>query len=488
MEARIFLLGRFDVEVDGAAVPAREWNRRHVAGLVKLLALTPNRRLHREQVLDALWPGVLVDDAAPRLHKAAHYARRALGSPKSVVLAGELVSLWPGERGVVIDVEEFERAAGPALAEGDADLAEQALSTYRGDLLPDDLYEPWALAARERLAGLRRELLHLTGRWEELVALDPADEEAHLALIRRSIEDGDRPGALRQYERLERALASELGLKPGRAAQALRAELLASTSGAPTPEPEVVEPVGRDAELATVDALLEQVARTGGRALFVVGQPGAGKTALVTSVLARARRRHLRTGLGVAATVEAPWPYAPVLEALADLCRRHPALLDGLQDSFREEIERALSGRDLTWSGGGGHQRLYVAVVELMRLAAAGEGAVLVVDDAHSADPESLRLLHYLGRATANDAVLVVLAQRPRPAPPELVTLRRAASARGRGDVLSLGALSRDDTAALVRRVVPDRRRPARAARLGRLARLAPRRDRAGHRGRCRHR
>ena len=218
---------------------------------------------------------------------------------------------------------------------------------------------------------------------------------------------------------------------------------------------EVVEPVGRDAELATVDALLEQVARTGGRALFVVGQPGAGKTALVTSVLARARRRHLRTGLGVAATVEAPWPYAPVLEALADLCRRHPALLDGLQDSFREEIERALSGRDLTWSGEGGHQRLYVAVVELMRLAAAGEGAVLVVDDAHSADPESLRLLHYLGRATANDAVLVVLAQRPRPAPPELVTLRRAASARGRGDVLSLGALSRDDTAALVRRVVP---------------------------------
>ena len=188
----------------------------------------------------------------------------------------------------------------------------------------------------------------------------------------------------------------------------------------------------------------------------MVGAPGTGKTALVTAVLARARRRHMRTGLGVAATVEAPWPYAPVLEALADLCRRHPALLDGLQDSFREEIERALSGRDLTWSGGGGHQRLYVAVVELMRLAAAGEGAVLVVDDAHSADPESLRLLHYLSRATANDAVLVVLAHRPRPAPAELVTLRRAAGARGRGDVLSLGALSRDDTAVLVRRVLPD--------------------------------
>ena len=59
--------------------------------------------------------------------------------------------------------------------------------------------------------------------WEELVVLDPADEDAHVALIRRSLDDGDRPGALRQYERLERALASELGLRPGRAAQALHA-------------------------------------------------------------------------------------------------------------------------------------------------------------------------------------------------------------------------------------------------------------------------
>jgi DNA-binding SARP family transcriptional activator len=130
MRARISLLGGFDVDVDGAAVPAREWNRRHSAGLVKLLALTPNRRLHREQVLDALWPGVLVDAAAPRLHKAAHYARRALRSPDSLVLTGEMVSLWPGDPGVTTDAEDFERSADAALADGDTDLAEQALTTY----------------------------------------------------------------------------------------------------------------------------------------------------------------------------------------------------------------------------------------------------------------------------------------------------------------------------------------------------------------------
>jgi DNA-binding SARP family transcriptional activator/tetratricopeptide (TPR) repeat protein len=456
MGARISLLGGFDVDVDGTVVPAREWNRRQSASLVKLLALAPGRRLHREQVLDALWPDLLVDEAAPRLHKAAHYARRALRSANSVVLTGEMVALWPGSDEVVIDVEEFERAAEAALATADPGAAEEAAAAYGGDLLPHDRYESWCQTPREHLSAMHRDLLRLAERWEELVAVDPADEDAHVALIRRSLEEGDRPGALRQYERLERALAAELGLKPGRAAQALRTELLTTSLEAPAAESEVPEPIGRAHELSTLDALLQGMPGGRGRVLFVGGPPGSGKTALLTTLLARARRRHIRAGLGVAATVEAPWPYAPVLEALADLCRRHPALLDGLQDSFRVEIERALSGRDLLWTGTGGHQRLFVAVVELMRLAAAGHGALLVIDDAHSADPESLRLLHYLSRATANDAVLLVLAHRPRPAPAELVTLRRAASARGSGVVLALQPLSQDDTAAVVRRVVPD--------------------------------
>ena len=53
------------------------------------------------------------------------------------------------------------------------------------------------------------------------------------------------------------------------------------------------------------------------------------------------------SGVGAAAALEGAWPYAPVLEALADLCRRYPALLDGLADEYRSEIEGALR-RQLT--------------------------------------------------------------------------------------------------------------------------------------------
>jgi len=82
MRVEIDLLGGFAVRVDGRAVPSGEWRRRHAAALVKLLALAPRRTLHREQVIDALWPDSSVDVAAPRLYKAAHYARRVLGDPR----------------------------------------------------------------------------------------------------------------------------------------------------------------------------------------------------------------------------------------------------------------------------------------------------------------------------------------------------------------------------------------------------------------------
>src|SRR3954463_12609901 len=113
MRVHVRLLGGFAVVVDGRPVPGDAWPRRSAAALVKLLALTPGRRMPREQVVDALWPDLLLDDALPRLHSAAHYARTALGSRDGVVLTQGSVALFPGAE-VTVDVEEFEQAADAA--------------------------------------------------------------------------------------------------------------------------------------------------------------------------------------------------------------------------------------------------------------------------------------------------------------------------------------------------------------------------------------
>ena len=105
--------------------------------------------------------------------------------------------------------------------------AREALAIYGGELLPQDRYETWAEDRREQLRLRHLDLLRLDGRWETVVELDDSDELAHLELMRRHAANGDRHAALRQFERLDRALRRELGVAPGREAVALRDRLLA---------------------------------------------------------------------------------------------------------------------------------------------------------------------------------------------------------------------------------------------------------------------
>jgi DNA-binding SARP family transcriptional activator len=137
-------------------------------------------------VLERLWPKLGIDAAASNLHKAASYARRALGDSGAIVLRGGLVQLAPDAQ-VITDVERFER--------GDLD-------AYGGDLLPDEPYAEWTLGPRAALRERRLGVMRSQGRWEEVLREDPADEEAHRALMRRRAASGDRPAAARQFRLL----------------------------------------------------------------------------------------------------------------------------------------------------------------------------------------------------------------------------------------------------------------------------------------------
>jgi DNA-binding SARP family transcriptional activator len=222
---RINLLGGFAVVVDDQTTPARGWSRRSASALVKILALATGHRLHREQVLDLLWPDEDPERSAPRLHKAAHFARRAAGRDEAVVLRDDVVWLFPGAD-IVVDTVEFERLARLAVQDDDADTAREALTWYGGELLPAERYEDWASDRRELLALRRLDVLRVAGEWRELTELDPTNEHAHLQLMRRQVGNGDAAAAIRQYEHLARVLDRELGVEPGEASRAARDEAM----------------------------------------------------------------------------------------------------------------------------------------------------------------------------------------------------------------------------------------------------------------------
>jgi DNA-binding SARP family transcriptional activator len=153
--------GGFGIDVDGMAVELGQLRPRARA-LLRLLALSPDRDVHREHLVDALWPGVDLTIGTRRLQVAVSSVRQVLelaGLPGSEVLArrGDAYRLALPSAGT-IDVLEFERGlreAAQAAFHGDtaASMAarQAALALYRGDVLPEDGPAEYVVADRERL-------------------------------------------------------------------------------------------------------------------------------------------------------------------------------------------------------------------------------------------------------------------------------------------------------------------------------------------------
>ena len=101
---QIRLFGAFAVRVGEEVVPEGAWRLRKAKSLVKLLALAPERRVHRERATELLWPERAPEAAANNFHQALYVARRALeaaGAEASAVLPlrDDMLALYPGGRG-----------------------------------------------------------------------------------------------------------------------------------------------------------------------------------------------------------------------------------------------------------------------------------------------------------------------------------------------------------------------------------------------------
>lgn len=240
MRVDVELLGHFRVTVDGRAVALSEWRRIRSVALVKLLALAPGNRLHREQAMDALWPELAPGAAAGNLRKAVHYARLAAGARDFIKLRGELLALAPDDE-LVTDVAVFEAEAETALRTGNVSACREAADRYAGDLLPDDLYADWAVDARERLRQLYARVLKAGQLWERMLEADPTDEEAQRTLMQAALDAGNRGEVIRQFHRLRECLRLDLGLGPSPATIAIYERAL--TPAAEEPD-SVTERVG----------------------------------------------------------------------------------------------------------------------------------------------------------------------------------------------------------------------------------------------------
>jgi DNA-binding SARP family transcriptional activator len=428
----IAMLGRFAVTVDGRAVDA--FAHRRAADLVKLLALAPAHRLTRDRVVETLWPSLPADSGLANLHKAAHHARRALGDRRAVVLRKGLVELAPGAA-VATDVERFEA--------GDD-------SAYAGPLLPDDAYDDWSVADRDRLQALYGERLRRQGRWEELLAVDPADEQAHRELLRRALAAGDRLAAARRLRALRDAL-SPLGLQPSAETLELAHDIAAGPPARVSlPADDAL--IGRRAEFAAATRALQRATAGHGATLVVTGDAGIGKTRFVDEVIAAAQRRGWHTLRGVAHGEHAGIPYRPLAEALDLLLAERPDLVAGLAPGSRSALARLSPAVEAEAAAPVERHALLAAVAQLVRAAGRERGLLLALEDLHAADAASLQVVDFLATTARAEPVIVLVSARPTGETHAFAELAATLRRHGTGTEIALGPLAGDEIRCLAAR------------------------------------
>ncbi len=242
-------LGRFEVRRHQDLLTGGNWSRRKVVDLFKLLLSVEQHRLHREQVQEILWPASTLEQAANSFGKTLYLLRRAFepglvagkgSSSIYVLLDHDTLMLVPDSMRIDADVfesftkqlqakirsrsiKESDRQSEALLDEFDA-----VLALYKGDYLPEDLYEDWTQRRRDRLRRIHSWLLENAAELAltigkglrapeyllELLDRNSADEQTHRQLMLVYARLGRRSDAINQYLSLRKALKEELRTTP----------------------------------------------------------------------------------------------------------------------------------------------------------------------------------------------------------------------------------------------------------------------------------
>jgi DNA-binding SARP family transcriptional activator len=494
---RLHFLGTVQVEREGE--PVKGFGSRKALALLGYLAVQ-GQPVPRARLADLFWE----NRSATRGRANLSWTQRRVSKllPGCLKADRHTVEFQRGE-GYWLDVDAFAELE----AQGEAGALAEAAGLYRGEFLeglclagcPE--FEIWLAGERERwrsrVACALEELVAChgeRGEYEEglrfgrrLLELEPWQEEAHQEVMRLLAWTGRRGAALAQYKACCQALAEELGVKPAAETVRLYERIRDGEVEAPVVAPprlagvrmrppsfldeeagydlERAVFVARERELGRLGGYLEAALAGRGQVVFVTGDAGQGKTALVQEFARRAQADHpelvvadgngnAHTGVGdpylpfrevlglLTGDVKARWAAGAIARergrrlwhllpiAVQALVKEGPDLVDtfvaggalvGRARAFApggaewlDRLEELLE-RKAAMGGAPGPQQsnLFEQYRRAVRELAGEKPLLLILDDLQWADVGSIDLLFHLGREVEGGKVLIVGAYRP---------------------------------------------------------------------------
>ncbi|MCF6277126.1 MAG: AAA family ATPase [Anaerolineales bacterium] len=452
-QLRVQLFETMSISLDGneISLPGSSVARRLLAYL-----LLNDQRTHARPILAGLfWPDVSESRARRALSQAVWHIRRRFpslldGSNEFVAISSQL-SVWK-------DVDAFLNLVSPYLETGmttepeRADL-ERALALYRGDLL-EGIYDDWVLLERERLHEFYLQTLTQLGLLEKssgnylkalelvqkLINANPLQEASHREAMRLYFLLRKPKAALRQFGICQQIMLDEMGLEP-------EVETIALVEEIARQSPEIISPylpkssslrkpitlqsqqpvditlIGRDTERDDLLQYVEGIFQNKGGIVLIEGEAGIGKTRLLREIAQDAEWRNAQPLWGQCLEYEAAMPFAPFvtaidqglsplrvrqlssvvdllwLQVLKPLLKKVAQTLPELAPppALKPEQERA---------------RMLEAMANFLMGWAAITPLLLILEDLHWADQDTLSLLSVLQNHLGDSRMLLVGAYR----------------------------------------------------------------------------
>jgi DNA-binding SARP family transcriptional activator len=468
----IRLFGSIAVEHGERTLGPRDFGGRRPKQVLEILLAARGGLVPVERLADMLWGEHVPSNFAASIQTFVSTLRRHLCGDARC--ARELVVT---ERGAYrfaieradIDLDRFDRLlarAGQASTEASRRCLIDALSLAKGEALEDEPYADWAEELRGTYRG-RVIGVNLEAADAALIAhdyqvalthaqaaarLDPFSERAHRTGMLALYAMGRAHEALEGYRRLRSLLVGELGLEPSGETRSVEAAILRQddvSSLLPRPSREMQlrsagQPwllfLGRRAELNTLCECLGSALGGAFTLVVVEGEAGIGKSRLLDEFASTLDG--VRVGRARCSTLEQHLPRVPLAAALRGVLDR-PDLSPDQLPALRGLLPELGLGEPPATDFG--EIDVLEAIVQVIRRSAP---LVLVLDDLHLADLDTIAALEYLHRRCAGCPAMIVGALRDEDTPPDHPVRRLAVTRR-----IRLEPLAEDELAPLA---IPD--------------------------------
>ncbi len=402
--------------------------------------LTHRARAHaRERLAGIFWPDLPEQQARRRLSQALWRIGETLGND---CLNTDAFSVGVNPNAPIqLDLERFEHAFLGAKPETISPSSLQdAISAYRGEFL-EGIDEDWVLEVRERysnafLTGLEQlsKAAEANGEFERalelarrVVALEGLREHAHREVMRLCLILSRPREAIEQYERCRAIMLEELGEEPSSLTRALyqRIQIGETTqrTNAPLEISGTLPLVGRERERGLLLERLELARNGRGGMVLLEGEPGLGKTRLLSEIAQDATWRGFEVRWGQGREWIALEPYTLVREVIETGLTplRAELLAQRLDGVWLREAGRVIArfnqlkttlGSSIALTPEHEGTRLREAMVQTLLALGKLAPQLIVFDDLQWADEASLELLSSLTRRL-DAPILVVISYRP---------------------------------------------------------------------------